>query len=260
MLCAAGGNFPRSTAHQADIFVLRSSVQGIDPDGKIELGGRPSSVWFFHLSKPELIPVRHAQKDMDLGVEPAISNLRTKLHHSAASFLLSAERKKMISGTHESRTSVRPRGKPESIQLHSAAGNRFSHAPAGIGCEGNTVSTVKTVKHMNNALKYANDPAFPDLREAVLKLRTANDAISVLVSALTYQVTAQTLNQHGCDYCGARYQEPGPIAWTSHHCNVLVASETIISECVQQLLRERAVVKNKIERYLFNRSFLRRAM
>jgi hypothetical protein len=46
------------------------------------------------------------------------------------------------------------------------------------------------VIHTNNALKYANDPAFPDLREAVAKLRTANDAISVLVSALTYQVTA----------------------------------------------------------------------
>jgi hypothetical protein len=116
------------------------------------------------------------------------------------------------------------------------------------------------VIHTNNALKYANDPAFPDLREAVAKLRTANDAISVLVSALTYQVTTQTLNQHGCDYCGERYQEPGPIAWTSHYCNVLLAAETIISECVQQLLRERAVVKNDIERYLFNRSFLRRAM
>jgi hypothetical protein len=116
------------------------------------------------------------------------------------------------------------------------------------------------MKYTNKALKQANDPAFHDLREAVSKFRTANDAISVLVSALTYQVTARTLNQHGCDYCGERYQAPGPIAWTSHHCDVLFAAETIISECVQHLLRERAVVKSEIERYLPNRSFLRRAM
>jgi hypothetical protein len=117
-----------------------------------------------------------------------------------------------------------------------------------------------TVKHTNNALKHANGPDFHDLREAVSKLRTANDAISLLVSALTYQVTARTLNQHGCDYCGEPYQHPGPVAWTSHHCNVLFAAETIISECVQHLLRERAVVKNEIEQYLPNRSFLRRVM
>jgi hypothetical protein len=116
------------------------------------------------------------------------------------------------------------------------------------------------MKYTNNALQHINDAAFHDLREAVSKLRTANDAISVLVSALTYQVTARTLNQHGCDYCGEPYREPGPIAWTSHHCNVLFAAETIISECVQHLLRERAVVKNEIERYLPNRSFLRRAV
>ena len=128
-------------------------------------------------------------------------------------------------------------------------------------CTGRSIGRSRDMmKHTNSALKYANDPAFPDLREAVSKLRTANDAICVLVSALTYQVTAQTLNQHGCDYCGERYQKPGPIAWTSHHCNVLVASETIISQCVQQLLRERAIVKNEIERYLPNRSFLRRAI
>ena len=116
------------------------------------------------------------------------------------------------------------------------------------------------MKYTNNALKHTNDPAFHDLRDAVSRLRTANDAISILVSALTYQVTARTLNQRGCDYCGEPYQEPGPIAWTSHHCNVLFAAETIISECVQHLLRERAVVKNEIERYLPNPSFLRRAM
>jgi hypothetical protein len=116
------------------------------------------------------------------------------------------------------------------------------------------------MKYTNNALQHTNDAAFNDLREAVSKSRTANGAISVLVSALTYQVTARTLNQHGCDYCSEPYQEPSPIAWKSHHCNVLFAAETIISECVQHLLRERAVVKNEIERYLPNRSFLRRAV
>jgi hypothetical protein len=116
------------------------------------------------------------------------------------------------------------------------------------------------MKYTNNALKHTNNVAFHDLRDAVSRLRTANDAISVLVSALTYQVTARTLNQHCCDYCGEPYRKPGPIAWTSHHCNVLFAAETIISECVQNLLRERAVVKDEIERNLPNRSFLRRAM
>lgn len=116
------------------------------------------------------------------------------------------------------------------------------------------------MKYTNNALQQTDDAAFHDLQDAVSKLRTANDAISVLVSALTYQVTARTLNQHGCDYCGEQYQEPGPIAWTSHHCNVLFAAEIIISECVQHILRERAVVKNEIEGYLPNRSFLQCAM
>ena len=116
------------------------------------------------------------------------------------------------------------------------------------------------MKYTNNALQQTNDAAFHDLKDAVSKLRTANDAISVLVSALTYQVTARTLNQHGCDYCGEPYQKPGPIAWTSHHCNVLFAAEIIISECVQHILRERAAVKNEIEGYLPNRSFLQCAM
>lgn len=31
-------------------------------DGGIEWGGRPIPAWFLHLSKPELIPVRHAAK------------------------------------------------------------------------------------------------------------------------------------------------------------------------------------------------------
>lgn len=116
------------------------------------------------------------------------------------------------------------------------------------------------MKYTNIALELTNVAALPDLQEAVSRLRMANDAISILVSALTYQVTARTLNQHGCDYCGEPYQEPGPIAWTSHHCNVLFAAEIIISECVQHLLRERAVVKNEIERDLTNRNFLRHAM
>jgi hypothetical protein len=116
------------------------------------------------------------------------------------------------------------------------------------------------MKSTNTALKHTKNAAFHDLREAVSKFRTANDAISVLVSALTYQVAARTLNQRSCDYCGEAYQESGPIAWTSHQCNVLIASETIISECVQHLLRERAIAKNEIERYLSNRNLLRHTM
>lgn len=90
------------------------------------------------------------------------------------------------------------------------------------------------------------------------RLRRANDAISVLISALTYQVTARTLNQQSCDYCNEQYPAPGPIAWTSHNCRVLTAAENIISECVQHLLRERALAKYDVERYLANRAiFLR---
>src|ERR1051325_7240817 len=76
MLCAAG---ELSEVNCALAGYLRSAFccQGIDPDGEFEWGGRPSTAWFFHLSEPELIPVRHAQKDMDLGVEPANSNPRT---------------------------------------------------------------------------------------------------------------------------------------------------------------------------------------
>src|SRR5215471_1576776 len=110
-------------------------------------------------------------------------------------------------------------------------------------------------------MKYLNDAGSHDLTTAVSRLRTANDAISVLVSALTYQVTARTLNQQSCDYCGERYPAPGPIAWASHHCNVLTAAHNIISECVQYILRERTIAKNEVERYLPNDvTFLRRAM
>ena len=116
------------------------------------------------------------------------------------------------------------------------------------------------MKHMNTALKHTKNASFHDLREAVSRFRTANDAICVLVSALTYQVTARTLNQQGCDYCGETYQESGPIAWTSHHCKVLIASETIIAECVQRLLRERGIAKDQIERDISNRNFLRHTM
>ena len=116
------------------------------------------------------------------------------------------------------------------------------------------------MKHTNNALKHTSDAAFHHLREAAGRLRTANDAISVLVSALTYQITARTLNQHGCDYCGEPYKEPGPIAWTSHHCTVLFAAETILSECVQHLLRERAIAKIEMERQLPDRKIFRHTM
>lgn len=129
------------------------------------------------------------------------------------------------------------------------------------GCTCRSIGRSRDMmKYTNNALQQTTDAAFHDLQDAVSKLRTANDAISVLVSALTYQVTARTLNQHGCDYCGEPYQKPGPIAWTSHHCNVLSAAEIIISECVQHILRERAFVKNEIEGHLPNRSFMHRAM
>src|SRR5215467_14584251 len=97
-----------------------------------------------------------------------------------------------------------------------------------------------------------HDAVSQDLNTAVSRLRTANDAISALVSALTYQATARTLNQESCDYCGERYPAAGPMAWTSHNCKVLIAAENIISECVQYLLRERAIAKNEIERYLFS--------
>jgi hypothetical protein len=146
----------------------------------------------------------------------------------------------MISGAQESRTSARLVGNLEICSFILRRETCFSHASApALADQGDMM------KYTNIALQHTNDAAFHDLREAVSKLRTANDAISVLVSALTYQVTARTLNQHGCDYCGETYQAPGPIVWTSHHCNVLFAAETIISECVQHLLRERAVLKNE---------------
>lgn len=114
---------------------------------------------------------------------------------------------------------------------------------------------------MKGTLKQMNDAGSHDLSTAVSRLRTANDAISVLVSALTYQVTARTLNQQSCDYCGERYPVSGPIAWASHYCKVLTAAEHIISECVQHLLRERMIAKNEVERYLSNDvMFLRPAM
>jgi len=109
-------------------------------------------------------------------------------------------------------------------------------------------------------MKHTHDPVSQDLRKAVSRLRTANDAISVLVSALTYQVTARTMNQQSCDYCGEPYPMPGSTAWASHHCKVLNAAENIISECVQHLLRERALAKYDVERYLPNNAiFLSRS-
>jgi hypothetical protein len=197
------------------------------------------------------------QKDMDVGIGPALllQILELRIHHGAALFCLPLA---------ENKNEQRNAG---ITALSSTRRKTWKYAASFCGgnplqpCTGRSIGRSRDMmKYTNNALQQTNLAAFHDLQDAVSKLRTANDAISVLVSALTYQVTAQTLNQHGCDYCGARYQEPGPIAWTSHHCNVLVASETIISECVQQLLRDRGVVKNEIERYLFNRSFLRRAM
>jgi len=62
-------------------------IQGICPEGEIEWGGRPSLAWFFHLSKPELIPVRHIAKSVDVGGGPgAHFSPRTKIHHGFASF------------------------------------------------------------------------------------------------------------------------------------------------------------------------------
>jgi len=91
-----------------------------------------------------------------------------------------------------------------------------------------------------------------DRRAALSRLRTANDAISVLVSALAYQVSARTENQQICDYCGEQYPAPGPLAWAAHNCRVLTTAENIISECVQHLLRERFIAKHELERYFAN--------
>jgi hypothetical protein len=148
-----------------------------------------------------------------------------------------------------------PRRKPGNMQLHSAAGNPLQP------CIGPSIGRFKG--HDEIYEQCASTYKRWQLLMICGRLSPnceRSTVLSVLVSALTDQVTARTLNQHGCDYCGEPYQEPGPIAWTSHHCNVLFAAETIISECVQHLLRERAVVKNEIERYLPNRSFLRRAV
>ncbi len=101
-------------------------------------------------------------------------------------------------------------------------------------------------------MKNINDAGPYDLSALMSIVRMANDAISVLVSALSHQVTARTMNQQRCDYCGEEYPTPGPFAWASHQCKVLTATETIISECVQQLLRERSIAKNQLERYLPN--------
>jgi len=196
------------------------------------------------------------QKDMDVGVGLALllQILEARVHHRRCIILLTAGGGKTSGGTQESHLSSLRR-KPGKMQLHSAAGNQLQPSI------GHSIGRSRDMmKYTNNALQQTNDAAFHDLQDAVSKLRTANDAISVLVSALTYQVTARTLNQHGCDYCGEPYQKPGPIAWTSHHCNVLFAAEIIISECVQHILRERALVKNEIEGYLPNRSFLQCAM
>lgn len=99
-------------------------------------------------------------------------------------------------------------------------------------------------------MKYTKQLSLHDLRKAESSLRKSNDAISVLVSALSYQVTARTFSQQTCDYCGEQYHDPGPMAWASHHCRVLTAAENIISECVQHLLRERAIAKGDVERNL----------
>lgn len=106
----------------------------------------------------------------------------------------------------------------------------------------------------------ATNHARQDFKTAVTTLRTTNDAISVLVSALTYQVTARTLNQESCDYCGEQYPAPGPIAWTSHSCGVLTAAQNILSECVQHLLRERAIAKTEVERSLPRAVFVHHVM
>jgi len=102
---------------------------------------------------------------------------------------------------------------------------------------------------MKDTMNPTNHTTLHDRRAALSRLRTANDAISVLVSALAYQVSARTENQQTCDYCGEQYPAPGPMAWASHNCRVLTTAENIISECVQHLLRERFVVKRELERY-----------
>jgi len=99
-------------------------------------------------------------------------------------------------------------------------------------------------------MKPTNHDTLHDRRTAVSRLRRANDAISMLVSALAYQVSARTVNQQTCDYCGEQYPAPGPMAWALHSCRVVTAAENIISECVQHLLRERFIAKNDVERYL----------
>lgn len=99
-------------------------------------------------------------------------------------------------------------------------------------------------------MKHINDAGPYDLSALMYTVRMANDAISALVSALSHHVVARTINQQKCDYCGEQYPTPGPFAWASHDCRVLTATETIISECVQQLLRERFVAKSQLERLL----------
>jgi hypothetical protein len=109
-------------------------------------------------------------------------------------------------------------------------------------------------------MNYSKQKELQEFRMDISRLRTSNDAISVLVSALTYQVTARTKNPEKCDYCGEEYPMPGPIAWASHHCKVLSAAENILSECVQHLLRERAIAKIEIERYDPNSEMLCRSV
>lgn len=126
--------------------------------------------------------------------------------------------------------------------LAAYSGKKARHASAQL------LNIRNAMKHLNHTLKHTNEGRSQDLKTAASRLRMVNDAISILVSALTYQVTARTLNQSCCDYCGKQYVAPGPIAWTSHHCEVLIAAENIISESVQRLLAERAIAKNEIER------------
>jgi hypothetical protein len=106
-------------------------------------------------------------------------------------------------------------------------------------------------------MKHANQEGSPEFRMAVSRFQTANEAICVLVSALTYQVSARTFNPQKCDYCGEEYALPGPFAWASHHCQVLTAAENILSECVQHLLRERAIARVEMERYRPNGEIVR---
>lgn len=110
-------------------------------------------------------------------------------------------------------------------------------------------------------IKDRNYAGSHDRGTAIFRLRTANDAISLLVSALSYQVTVQTANPQSCDYCGERYPSASAIAWASHNCKVLTAAQNILSECVQHLLRERAIAKIEIERCLTDKvALLRHAM